>query len=202
MSEEMERAEEVSETKAGEETPPVSIEELQAQLDEEKSKAQSYLASWQRAAADLQNYKRRVEQEREEAARWANASLILNILPVLDDLERALKSLDSRLAGLTWIEGIYQIYRKFQAALGASGVTEIPADGEMFDPRVHEAVMYAPGEEGRVVSVVQKGYKLGERVLRPAMVIVGKGEQRTEESGEPRSAEGSAGGDQEPPKAE
>lgn len=184
MREEAQPAEDTPRSEQETEGTTPSIEELQAQLDEEKSKAQAYLASWQRAAADFQNYKRRVEQEKEEAARWANASLILNILPVLDDLERALKSLDSRLAGLTWIEGIYQIYRKFQAALAASGVTEIPADGEMFDPRVHEAITYAPGEEGRIISVVQKGYKLGDRILRPAMVIVGKGTQETGPSNE------------------
>jgi molecular chaperone GrpE len=166
-----------------------NIEELQSQLAEEKSKAEAFYASWQRSAADFQNYKRRVEQEREEAARWANASLILNILPVLDDLERALKSLDSHLAGLTWVEGIYQIYRKFQAALAASGVSEIPADGEPFDPRLHEAVTYAPGEEGRVVSVIQKGYKLGDRVLRPAAVVVGQGGPVKEKSGGDQAAD-------------
>src|SRR5687767_10738068 len=78
----------------------LTVEELRTQLAEEKSKAESFYGSWQRSAADFQNYKRRVEQEKEEMARWANASFILNILPVVDDLERALKSLDSNLAGL------------------------------------------------------------------------------------------------------
>ena len=154
---------------------PQDVEGLRARLQEEEEKAQSYLASWQRAAADYQNFKRRVEQERSEVGRLANASLVINLLPLLDDLERALRTVDSKLAGLTWIDGIWLIYRKFQAVLENAGCTEIEADGQPFDPNVHEAIGEAPGEEGKVVSVVQKGYKLGDRVVRPAMVIVGRG---------------------------
>lgn len=160
-------------------TPPAAetedVEALKAGLEEEKKKAGTYLANWQRAAADFQNYKRRTEQEREEIARLANAALVINILPILDDMERALTSVDARLAGLTWIDGIRLIYRKFQAVLEASGVREIKAEGEDFDPRFHEAVMYGEGEEGKVVSEVQKGYMLGERVIRPAAVVIGRG---------------------------
>lgn len=155
-------------------------EQLKAQLEEEKGKAQSYLANWQRAAADFQNYKRRVEQERQEAARMANAALLINILTIVDDLERALASLDTRLVGLTWFEGIALILRKLQMVLENAGVSEIRAEGETFDPRYHEALMQAEGEEGKVLSVVQKGYTLGDRVLRPAMVIVGKGRAKAE----------------------
>lgn len=151
---------------------------LASQLEEEKEKAQSYLASWQRSAADFQNYKRRVEQEREEVVRLAGAALIINILPILDDLERALQTVDSHLAGLTWVDGIRLIYRKFQAVLEMSDMREIEADGAEFDPNFHEAVGFAQGEEGKVISVVQKGYTLGGRVLRPAMVIVGKGQEQ------------------------
>ena len=154
---------------------------LEAQLAEEREKAQSYLASWQRAAADYQNFKRRVEQEREELARLANAALIINLLPIVDDLERALENVDTALAGLTWVDGIRLIHRKFQALLEMSGVTEIAADSEAFDPNVHEAVMFGDGEDGKVIGVVQKGYKLGGRVLRPAMVVVGKGEGQAEQ---------------------
>jgi len=147
---------------------------LEAQLTEEKEKAQSYLNSWQRAAADYQNLKRRVDQEREELSRFGTAALLINFLPLVDDIERALQSVDARLAGLTWLDGIRLIYRKFQALLEMNGVTEIVADGETFDPNVHEAVMFGDGEEGKVISVVQKGYKLGGRVLRPSLVVVGK----------------------------
>ncbi len=102
------------------------------------------------------------------------AALLINFLPLVDDLDRALQSVDSRLAGMTWLDGIRLIQRKFQALLEMNGVTEIQADGETFDPNVHEAVTFGEGEDGKVISVVQKGYKLGGRVLRPAMVVVGK----------------------------
>ncbi len=157
------------------------VDGLRARLAEEQEKAQSYYASWQRAAADYQNFKRRVDEERSEVGRLANAALIINLLPLLDDLERALRTVDTKLAGLTWIDGIWLIYRKFQALLENAGVKEIEADGQPFDPKVHEAISEAPGEEGKVVSVVQKGYLLGDRVVRPAMVVVGKrdaGEER------------------------
>jgi molecular chaperone GrpE len=168
--------------------PPVGaedVETLKARLEEEKSKAESYLASWQRAAADYQNLKRRGEKEREEYGRLATAALVINILPLLDDLERALQSVDVRLAGLTWVDGIRLIYRKFQAVMEVAGLTEIKAEGETFDPNLHEAVMYGEGEEGKVVAEVQKGYRLGERVIRPAMVVVGK---KAEDAGEAQEA--------------
>ena len=151
-----------------------SIEALKQQLAQEKERAEANLASWQRSAADFQNYKRRVEQEREEVARLANASLIINLLPLMDDLERALDSVDAQLAGMTWLDGIRLIERKFRALLEMNGVTEIEADGRDFDPNIHEAVTFGEGEENKVISVVQKGYRLGGRVLRPALVVVGK----------------------------
>jgi molecular chaperone GrpE len=151
---------------------------LTAQLAEEKEKAQSYYASWQRAAADYQNFKRRVEQERGEVSRQASAAFIFNLLPLVDDLERALQNVDGHLAGLTWVDGIRLIHRKFQAMLEMYGVSEIAADGQDFDPNVHEAVTFGEGEEGKIIAVLQKGYTLGDRVLRPAMVVVGKGDKR------------------------
>jgi len=151
------------------------LETLSRQLADEREKAQQYMRNWQRAAADYQNYKRRVEEERGETARLANAALIINLLPLLDDLERALQNVDTHLAGLTWLDGIRLIHRKFQAVLEMTGVEEIAADGREFDPALHEAVSQGPGEENKIVAVVQKGYRLGDRVIRPAMVVVGKG---------------------------
>ena len=180
---------------------PVEAEDigtLKARLDDEKSKAESYLANWQRAAADYQNLKRRAEKEREEYGRLATAALVINILPLLDDLERALTSVDIRLAGLTWVDGIRLIYRKFQAVMEAAGVSEIKAEGETFDPNVHEAVMYGEGEEGKVVVEVQKGYRLGDRVIRPAMVVVGKKAEEKEPPPEADSPPAKGTGNQEP----
>jgi molecular chaperone GrpE len=165
--------------------PPADIEAeaepLEVQLEKARAEAQRYLANWQRAEADFSNYKRRMEQERDETRRMANAALIINILPVLDDLERALASLDIRLAGLTWFDGIRLIYRKLLLVLENAGVRQIEAEGQTFDPRFHEAVMHGPGPEGKVVAEVQRGYKLHDRVLRPAMVVVGKGEGKQED---------------------
>jgi molecular chaperone GrpE len=148
-------------------------------LEQEREKAATYLANWQRAAADFTNYKRRIEQEREEWARLSNASLVMNVLPLFDDLERALDNMDANIAGLTWVDGIRLIQRKFKQFLEGNGVEEIKADGEAFDPNVHEAVMHGAGPEGKVIGVIQKGYKLGNRVLRPTMVVVGQGDKET-----------------------
>jgi len=164
------------------------VEDLKERLEEERAKAEKYLANWQRAEADFANYKRRTEQERDEQRRLANATLIINILPIVDDLERALASLDIRLVGLTWFDGIRLIHRKLQLVLENAGVSVIEAEGQPFDPRFHEAIQYAEGEEGKVLAEVQRGYKLYDRVLRPAMVIVGKGKEegreKKEEEGE------------------
>src|SRR5206468_10779977 len=116
--------------------PRQSVEE---QLSKAKEEAQKFRDNWHRAEADFQNYKRRTEQEREELRRFGNVSVIINILPVLDDFERAFGSLDSRLAGLTWLDGMRLIYRKLQMLLEMNGVTPIETEGQAFDPRFHEA---------------------------------------------------------------
>ena len=141
-----------------------------------KERAELNYKNWQRSAADFINYKRRVEEERSEQARMANAAMVINILPVFDDLERAIATVDAHLAGLNWVQGIDAIYRKFGRLLDAMGVKPIEAEGERFDPSQHEAVGRQPGEDGKVLYVVQQGYRLGDRVIRPAMVIVGNGE--------------------------
>ncbi len=153
------------------------IETLKQALADEKARAERYLANWQRAQADFINYKKRVEQEKNEVADFANAMLILNLLPILDDLERAFVSLPPRLMNLTWVDGIRLIYRKLQAILEAQGLTQIKAEGEAFDPKLHEAVMQEEGQEGIIIAELQKGYKLKEKVLRPALVVVGKGKE-------------------------
>ena len=154
------------------------VEALQRALIEEKERADRYLASWQRCQADLANYKKRVEQEKADIVECANGALICNILPIVDDLERALASVPSGLEESDWTEGIRLIYNKLKATLEAQGLAEIEARGEAFDPRLHEAVMQQEGEEGLVVEETQKGYKFKERVVRPSLVIVGKGQPK------------------------
>ncbi|HTE84017.1 MAG TPA: nucleotide exchange factor GrpE [Dehalococcoidia bacterium] len=145
------------------------------QLEQERAKAEANYANWQRATADFINFKRRTEQDREENARFANTALVLNVLPAVDDLERALQHVDPALDDSVWMEGIRQILRKLKGALAAAGVTEIAAVGEPFDPNLHEAIAEDEGEEGKVVSEAQRGYRLGNRVIRPSMVVVGRG---------------------------
>lgn len=146
------------------------------ELAAEREKAETYYKNWQRAAADFANFKRRVEQERQETARLSNAALVINLLPVFDDMDRAVGSVDSTLAGLNWVQGIMAIHAKFGRLLEAMGVTEVKAEDGQFDPACHEAIGRQPGEDGKVLHVVQKGYELQGKVIRPAMVIVGSGE--------------------------
>ena len=156
------------------------VETLKQALAEEKAKAEANLANWQRSQADFINYKRRSEQEKEEISKFANSVLMLSLLPILDDLERAFDSIPPHLAKLTWVDGIRLIERKLQASLEAQGLSPIKAVGEPFDPKLHEATMHRKGEEGIVIEELQKGYKLHDRVIRPAMVIVGNGEEEEE----------------------
>jgi len=152
------------------------IGELKQALAEEKEKAESYLANWQRAQADFINYKRRSEQEKEEIGKFANSALMLNLLSVLDDLERAFASIPPNLAKRSWVDGVRLIGRKLQASIEAQGLSPIKAVGEPFDPHLHEAIRQDKGEEGIVIEEVQKGYKFHDRVLRPSRVVVGNGE--------------------------
>lgn len=160
------------------------LESLKKALEEAKEQAEKYLANWQRAEADFINYKRRSEQERAEMASFANATLITDLLPVLDDLERALENVSDGFDGPTWVEGIRLVYRKLKAVLEDRGLLEIEAEGKEFDPNLHEAVMCVEGEEGKVCEEIQKGYKLRDRLLRPSMVKVGKDQDGTESEGD------------------
>lgn len=153
---------------------PEDLESAKIALVDVRGKAEKYLANWQRAEADLINFKRRSEQERAEMANFANASLISGLLPVLDDLERALESQSNNTDESAFVSGVKLIYQKLKAVLGNWGLSEVEAEGKDFDPNIHEAVMCVAGEEGKVVEVLQKGYKLHERLLRPTMVKVGK----------------------------
>jgi molecular chaperone GrpE len=170
------------------------VASLREQLEQERQRADTNYANWQRATADFINYKRRTEQEREEAARYANTALILNVLPGVDDLERALQHVDPELADSPWVEGVRQIVRKLKGALAAAGVSEIPAEGEAFDPNLHEAIAEAEGEEGKVVSEAQRGYRLGARVIRPSMVVVGRGGRQKHDDRRDAPGSGSEGG--------
>ena len=153
------------------------VEALREALGEQRTKAESHLQNWQRVQADFINYKRRSEQEKEEMKAFANSVLICNLLPALDDLERALSSVPRELAKLPWVEGVRLIERKFYDILKAQGVMPIKAKGKLFDPNLHEAAMSTRGREGMVIKELKRGYKLNDRVIRPASVVVGSGEE-------------------------
>lgn len=164
----------------GAEVEPVAA--LEQALAEAKQKAENYLANWQRAQADFVNYKRRSEQAKEEINQSANAALILGLLPVLDDLERAFASMPPELAKISWVDGIRLIERKLHLNLEAQGLSTIKAVGEPFDPKLHEGAMHAKGKDGIIIKELQKGYRLYDMVLRPTIVVVGEGETKETES--------------------
>lgn len=157
------------------------VESLRQALAQEKEKAATNLAGWQRTQADFINYKRRSEQEKADLGKYANSELMLKFLPVLDDLERALAAIPPRQAKLSWVEGVRLIERKLRTILDGEGLSQIKALGEPFDPHFHEAVRQDKGKAGIVIEETQKGYMLNDRLLRPSKVAVGNGEEADKE---------------------
>ena len=156
------------------ETPPV---ETSPELAEVQAKAQEYLDGWQRERADFFNYKRRVEREMTQSAQNALGNALRRYLDIADDLERALRNRPQEGDGATWASGIELIYRKLLTSLENEGVQVIQAEGQTFDPSLHEAISqedHPDLESGQVIATVSQGYILGERVLRPARVRVAR----------------------------
>lgn len=148
---------------------PPSVEDLEAKIAElEQAQA--------RALADYRNLERRTTEGRAELRRLTTASAIINLLPVYDDLTRAIEAVEADIAEHDWVSGITLIRDKFRGVLDATGASEIDALGKPFDPRMHEAMGYATGPEGQVVHVMQSGWAIDDHVVRPAMVMVGNGD--------------------------
>lgn len=171
MTEEQRAAEQA----AAAERPEELIESLRAELDEANRKAEEYLDLLRRARADLSNFRRRVDEERAEQSRSLKAELFLKILPVLDDFQRAVAAVPPDLQGNDWVEGVLLIERKLRAILEGEGLRRIEALGKEFNPWEHEAVLQQTSpelEEGRILAVLREGYRLGDRVIRPAQVVV------------------------------
>ena len=145
-----------------------------------------------RLAADFENYKKRAARERQEYVQLANERLIAELIPILDDLERALAAAEEHQEAQLE-EGVRLVHRSLAGLLERHGVTSIDTDGK-FDPHVHEALLSQPSEaeEGSVLDVVQKGYKLGERVVRPARVVVAAAPPQPVESPQPEEPEADA----------
>jgi molecular chaperone GrpE len=168
---------------SAEKTEPAATEarvaELEAELsgalrrlDEVELQRQEYLETLQRVAAEFENFKKRAVRDREALVTRATERLARELLPVLDDLERALE-LSRAHDEAKLVEGVTLVARNLRAVLEKEGLEEIPTDGA-FDPHVHEALLSQPSEapEGSVIQVIQKGYRLGEHVVRPARVVV------------------------------
>jgi molecular chaperone GrpE len=177
--EEVLEGEVVSDIDASMEDDTIPIEEklelIQAALEANEAKAAEYLDGWQRAKAEFTNYRKRQERERELARFETVGRVAKRYLPIVDDLERALNERPTEGEGAAWSEGIELVYRKLMNILDAEGITLIEADNEMFDPNLHEAVVQSESdkhESGQVIEVLQTGYKMGERVLRPAVVRI------------------------------
>jgi len=149
-------------------------ERLQRELDEVREQSEEYLHNWQRTAADFANYKRRTDEERNAVGDFGKAVLITKLLGVLDDFDRALESVPEE-AHEGWVEGIRLVERKLRGVLESEGVTQIEALGQPFDPNLHEAVVYEETTEypdNLVTAELQRGYRLRDRVIRPALVKV------------------------------
>jgi molecular chaperone GrpE len=152
-----------------------SVSELRQQLEDAQQEAGENLAGWQRAQAEFINYKKRIEREQDQMYEDAAARVIRRFLPVLDDLDRALQNPPADSEAAEWVSGIDLIYRKLVKILENEGVKPMEVLGEMFDPNLHEAISqeHSEGHEsGQIIEEIQKGYLIGERVLRAAQVRV------------------------------
>ena len=153
---------------------------LEGRLAEAEAKAEEHLDQLKRLAAEFDNYRKRTARDQESLVARAAERLVKELLPVLDDLERALEAAEAH-EEAKLEDGVRLVHRSLAAALSKEGLEAIPTDGA-FDPHVHEALLSQPSdaEEGTVIEVLQKGYRLGDRVLRPARVVVAAPKESTE----------------------
>jgi molecular chaperone GrpE len=149
-----------------------SLEERAALLEKERDERTEDL---KRVAAEFDNYRKRVARDQQSLAARAHERLVKELLPVLDDLERALAAAEEH-EEAKLEDGVRLVHRELREALAKEGLQEIETNGH-FDPHVHEALLSQPSEreEGAILEVLQKGYRLGDRVLRPARVVVAQG---------------------------
>jgi molecular chaperone GrpE len=155
----------------------IDLETVLAELDDLKLKSAEYLDGWQRERAEFTNYKKRMEREREQQRDAIKGNIIRGYLEIVDDLELALKNRPTEGEGASWSQGIELVYRKLLGLLESEGVQPMQADGQQFDPNLHEAISQEPHEDlesGQIIEVVKNGYFIGERLLRPAKVRVAR----------------------------
>jgi molecular chaperone GrpE len=153
------------------------LDELRGQLETVEQESAENKAGWQRTAADYANYRRRTEQDREASLGLANEALLIKLLVIVDDFDRAIANKPDELAKSPWVDGIVAIDRKLRQLLDSEGLTPIEAAGQPFDPHQHEAIVQVETNkvpEGTVTEELQRGYRLRDRVLRPSLVAVAK----------------------------
>ena len=151
------------------------LEALRASLEEMEAKTEEYLDGWQRSRAEFANYKKRILREQAEIHQTARGEVIKLYLDIADDLERALEKKPDGGDGDIWATGIEIIFQKLISRLETEGIRPMDALGQEFDPNIHEAIMKEESEEhesGQIIEVIQEGYWIGEKVLRPAQVRV------------------------------
>jgi molecular chaperone GrpE len=157
------------------------IEGLRAELTAATGQADEYLGALQRERAEFLNYKRRTAEERERDLGLAAEGLIRKVLALADDFDRAIEARPESIATDPWFEGVAAIDRKLRTLLESEGVSPIDvAPGAAFDPREHDAIANVPGtdrQEGEIVEQIRRGYRLRDRVLRPALVAVAAGSE-------------------------
>ncbi len=157
---------------------------MKEELEKVSAESQHHLEQWKLAAANLENYRKRARREQGDALQLGQAALTAQLLPVLDDLERALETLSDDLRSLTWIDGLVLIERKLQMVLRQHGLKEIDALGKPYDPALHQSILQEASAEhpdGQVLAVLQKGYTFHGRVLRPALVKIAHNERKGQE---------------------
>jgi molecular chaperone GrpE len=172
---------------------------LRQELEKARVQEAEYLDGWQRARAELSNARKRFQREQEQAYGNAKADVLARLLPIVDDFGRAFETLPDNLSSLTWTEGLRLIQHKFQVLLEQEGVVPIEAAGQEFDPFLHQAVTHEESEEvpaGHVIGELQKGYRLGDRVLRPSVVRVSAGLPEQEPAAEAETEEAEAEGEE------
>ena len=156
------------------------VERLTSELARAEQEAAEARTSWQRTAADLANFRRRTEQEKAERLGLASDMLLLKVLAVADDFDLAIEHVPAEAQASPWVAGIAAIDRKLRALLESEGVTAMDTLGQPFDPREHEAVAHEDSTEvpdGTVLRELQRGYRVRDRVLRPALVAVARNDQ-------------------------
>jgi molecular chaperone GrpE len=151
--------------------------ELAEELQQAQDKAKEFFEGWQRERADFANYKKRIDRDQQSFSQNIKGDVIKKYLVILDDLQRALKTRPTEGPAESWASGIELITRKLQNILESEGIKRIPAENEQFDPSRQEAITYEESPDhktGEIIEVVQEGYTLGDRVLRPALVRVAR----------------------------